>query len=277
MKLTEIYKKWSLPQGSKQASVDMWDSMALSYDKGDFPSIDTDSFLKILKSYCMFDKNSVVLDVGCGTGRYSVALAQHCKQVIGIDLSPGMLEVAREKAESLGIENVEFLCLDWHELDLPDAGYEKAFDLVFARMTPAIQSADTFMKLSQASRGWCAMAKPTKRTDLVSDAVKALIGIDQNRERSDESIPYAFELLWKNGMLPQFEYEKQQWNMLKSLDDAFGTYINRLKISRELSREEEEKAKAYLISIAENGFISEQVDTIISTMYWRVKELEDKK
>ena len=39
-----------------------------------------------------------VLDAGCGTGNYAVALAPMVKQVTGLDLSPGMLSHARAKA-----------------------------------------------------------------------------------------------------------------------------------------------------------------------------------
>jgi SAM-dependent methyltransferase len=38
-----------------------------------------------------------VLDAACGTGRHSVELAQRGHQVIGVDYSPAMLELARKK------------------------------------------------------------------------------------------------------------------------------------------------------------------------------------
>jgi cyclopropane fatty-acyl-phospholipid synthase-like methyltransferase len=41
-----------------------------------------------------------ILDVGCGTGRHSVALAQHGFAVTGIDLSEEMLEKARARARA---------------------------------------------------------------------------------------------------------------------------------------------------------------------------------
>ena len=44
-----------------------------------------------------------ILDVGCGTGRHAVELARRGFVVTGIDLSPGMLEQARAKAEAAGV------------------------------------------------------------------------------------------------------------------------------------------------------------------------------
>jgi SAM-dependent methyltransferase len=45
-----------------------------------------------------------VLDVGCGPGHYTVALAQRgAGFVLGLDFAPGMLELARARAEEAGV------------------------------------------------------------------------------------------------------------------------------------------------------------------------------
>jgi SAM-dependent methyltransferase len=49
-----------------------------------------------------------VLDAGCGTGRVAIELARRGIDVVGVDLDPGMLAVARRKAPHL----------IWHEGDL---------------------------------------------------------------------------------------------------------------------------------------------------------------
>ena len=47
----------------------------------------------------------IVADVGCGTGRHAVRLAARGAQVVALDFSPRMLEIARTKA---GAERVRF-------------------------------------------------------------------------------------------------------------------------------------------------------------------------
>lgn len=56
-----------------------------------------------------------LLDLGTGSGAIALALAKerpHCR-VTAIDVSGSALEVARENAKSLGLQNVEFLQGDW--------------------------------------------------------------------------------------------------------------------------------------------------------------------
>lgn len=60
-----------------------------------------------------------ILDVGCGSGRYCIALAKAgAKRVVGIDISPGMLELASRNAKSAGVaERCDFLLGDFLTTD----------------------------------------------------------------------------------------------------------------------------------------------------------------
>lgn len=63
-----------------------------------------------------------ILDIGCGTGRHSLGLAAENMKVIGIDLSPDMLAIAREKAEK------EKLDIEFIEGDASKVRLAKTFD-----------------------------------------------------------------------------------------------------------------------------------------------------
>ncbi len=52
--------------------------------------------------------DEVVLDLATGTGAIALALAPDADRVIGRDISEGMLEQARKKADDAGLENVAF-------------------------------------------------------------------------------------------------------------------------------------------------------------------------
>lgn len=81
------------------------------------------------------DKASAVLDVGCGPGHWSARLAAHYgigTTVTGLDLAPGMLEVARQRHGTRGhTGSVRWVCGDAAALPFPDASQ----DLVFSNLT----------------------------------------------------------------------------------------------------------------------------------------------
>lgn len=66
---------------------------------------------KIEKAPRLFKKKGYrkVLDLGCGTGKHSIFLAQEGFDVYATDMSSTGVNIAREKAESLGLSNIHFL------------------------------------------------------------------------------------------------------------------------------------------------------------------------
>lgn len=80
---------------------------------------------------------AAVLDAGCGTGRVAIELARRGVEVVGVDLDPTMLAVARSKAPDLS----------WVEADLATLDLGRRFDVVVAAgnvmifLTPGTEAA----------------------------------------------------------------------------------------------------------------------------------------
>lgn len=72
------------------------------------------------------------LDIATGTGFTALAFAPHVAQVIGLDVSSGMLAQARKYAAEQGISNAEFQEGPAEHLPFPD----QSFDLVTCRIAP---------------------------------------------------------------------------------------------------------------------------------------------
>jgi len=114
-----------------------------------------------------------LLDVACGTGVVAVTAARAGAQVTGLDLTPSLLERARENSRIAGVT------IDWHEGDaeaLPfDAG---SFDVVLSQFghmfapRPAVAVAEMLRVLKAGG----VIAFSTWPPELVMGRVFALIG-----------------------------------------------------------------------------------------------------
>ncbi|WP_435098191.1 class I SAM-dependent methyltransferase [Halarchaeum sp. P4] len=81
-----------------------------------------------------------VLEVACGTGRFTVLCAQRGADITGMDISAAMLQEGRAKARSAGVDdNLEFMRGDAARLPFPDDYFDAVFAMRFFHLadTPA--------------------------------------------------------------------------------------------------------------------------------------------
>ena len=65
-----------------------------------------DSLFAQIKS--LIERNSKIIDVGCGTGRFSFSIADNCKSILGIDLSIRNINRANLKLRSMPNSKITF-------------------------------------------------------------------------------------------------------------------------------------------------------------------------
>ena len=100
----------------------IFDKEAKMYD--DWYKTKLGNFVDKVETKCVFDlfkvrKGMKVLDVGCGTGNFSIKLAKMGCEVIGIDISEEMLKVAKDKAKKEGL-NIKFYNMDVYDMKFED-------------------------------------------------------------------------------------------------------------------------------------------------------------
>ncbi|MBN1811331.1 MAG: class I SAM-dependent methyltransferase [Anaerolineae bacterium] len=104
----------------------LWDKQAPGYDRRNLKVYKNTYDLSIQKTRAILSPDQKVLEIGCGTGIISLGIAPFVKSVVATDISPQMIAVAKSKAESLSITNVEFRVHDGYALPYDD----QAFDAV---------------------------------------------------------------------------------------------------------------------------------------------------
>ncbi len=62
-------------------------------------------------------ERNLIAELGCGTGSFTLNMAKRGYDIIGIDMSPDMLDIARKKSMEQGL-NIMYLEQDMRELDL---------------------------------------------------------------------------------------------------------------------------------------------------------------
>lgn len=90
-----------------------------------------------------------ILDVGCGSGFFTILLGKQGHEVLGTDLTPDMIEKSRELAKEEGVD-CKFEIMDAENLDFPD----ETFDVVISRNLTW-----TLPEAGHAYEEWCRVLK----------------------------------------------------------------------------------------------------------------------
>ncbi|XP_073502744.1 uncharacterized protein [Phyllobates terribilis] len=106
-------------------SVNMFKKMtySLKYQKYMIPV--SDEITNMVLSYVKRKTNGrpldMAVDVGCGTGRYTLPLAAHFKKVLGLDISESQINVAKQMTLA---KNVSYMVAPAEKLPLKDASVD---------------------------------------------------------------------------------------------------------------------------------------------------------
>lgn len=90
-------------------------------------------FVDKVETECAFSllslsEGSKIIDVGCGTGNFSIKLAKKHYDVVGIDISKTMLDIARKKVECQSLD-IEFINMDAYHLEFEDESFDGAISM----------------------------------------------------------------------------------------------------------------------------------------------------
>ncbi|PSM53005.1 SAM-dependent methyltransferase [Campylobacter blaseri] len=230
-----------------------WDKKSKTYNKfsgnlNDFQK----KFFKVLDEFGVDFKGKTMIDIGCGTGAYTLYLARLCKNILGIDSSIKMLEELEKSAKEFNITNVKTKNFSFDEFESSDK-----FDIAFLTMSPALQTKEHFQKFIDLGelKIYLNWYKPRHSTLLEPFFKKYGKNSLTNRTSMLKSyleiskIPYKSEILTEM-RIQNRSYEEAVENVLWHLD------INNLNFN-------EDEVKDEIKAMLEGGFIK---DTINSKM-----------
>ncbi|MEM9954837.1 MAG: class I SAM-dependent methyltransferase [Chloroflexota bacterium] len=94
--------------------IDFWHNYAEGYDTQNEQHPESyQETLNLIQSHLRCD--DTVLDVGAGSGRFTLPIASYVQSVTALDLSPHMLELLQNKAKANDIKNIYTVQCNWED------------------------------------------------------------------------------------------------------------------------------------------------------------------
>jgi 2-polyprenyl-3-methyl-5-hydroxy-6-metoxy-1,4-benzoquinol methylase len=100
---------------------EFWREMASKYD--DRPTLYDYSKEVFNLIDELIDEGKTLIEIGVGTGKFTIPLSKKCKGIIAIDFSKDMLNVIEGKTKDLNINNISTLQGKWEEIEIDKSDY----------------------------------------------------------------------------------------------------------------------------------------------------------
>ena len=116
------------PETQPSSSARMYDSRAPTYDDSWHPA-----FARLIASHAALQPGQSILDLACGTGLVTIPAAHAVGptgHVVGVDISAGMLDIAREKVRDEKLTNVQLFQHDITRVDELEGLRGRKFDAI---------------------------------------------------------------------------------------------------------------------------------------------------
>jgi len=156
-----------------------------------------------------------VLEIACGTGRFTVMMAERGADIVGMDISRAMLEQGREKARAAGVaDRLDFMRGDAARLPFPDDHFDAVFAMRFfhladtpasflsemARVSKEIVFFDTFNRFSTRSLyNWLLPMGSRLYAGMEVESLLSKADLELATEEHDFVLPYGFYRQIPNG------------------------------------------------------------------------------
>lgn len=149
--------------------------------------------------------HSSVIDIGSGSGRYTIPLAKIAQEVTALDLSESMLQFLQQEVESLGIDNVKTVHAPWGK----EASKNK-YSVAFSAMCSGIKSIKALEAMSEAATEYGVIVRYIKKSDDILEKYAKVTGNNEffksDARSNRETVQAFFNILWMLGYEPKIHY-----------------------------------------------------------------------
>jgi 2-polyprenyl-3-methyl-5-hydroxy-6-metoxy-1,4-benzoquinol methylase len=246
-----------------RTSADFWDRRARGYHRSTKDTVIHDPFY--LRLCQIITPQNTVLDVGAGTGRFTLALAPHVKHITAVEPNASMLNYLRQDARERGLTNISLVQTTWQ-----DAPGDLQADTVICNhvLYPIMDIVPFLTKLQAAARNTCYIYMRATHIDaLTADIWRHFHGEERCFPPGYIS---ALDVLYEMGIYANVEIVKIQSSLrFPSLDVAVEELVEQLILPNDEKTRDELRNLLRDWLVEHDGILVPPIkETVCAIMWW---------
>ncbi len=247
--------------GKKTAtqSVNSWNKRAEKYiakTGGADGNKRVDKVMDWLAEQGVIISGSSVLDIGAGPGAFTIRFAREANQVISLEPTEKMSSYLKDEVKKRKLDNVKVIQSTWEEVDIDKEGFRDQFDLVFASMSPGLNSLETIEKALACSRKYLFISKHAGKrySDLLAGLWPVLFNESLPAWRN-EAI-YIANMLYNDNYEFDFSIWEDRYEHELSTAETAENLLEELKIFGKEPPFDQDKIDQFVQGKAKNGLVT---------------------
>lgn len=234
--------------------------------------------MKRIRLHGYMERHMTALDIGSGTGIFTLPFAASYAEVTALDISGAMQNIIRKKAAAASLTNIRYLSYNWNEVDLRRAGLERKFDLVLSSLNPrGICSRETLLKMNRASRRGCCLLAFTggSRNNHSGDLQRIILGHPLTSAGGNDII-MPFELVYHLGGQPELTYSQICWDRSMQPETAVDFICDQYWRFAEITPKIRGRVENYVAKEVEvDGLYHERAMVPVGIMVWDARRVRE--
>ncbi len=211
--------------------------------------------------------SSTVLDIGAGTGAFTLPFAANCKRVTALDMCQSALDTLQTRCRKNGLANVETVRGMWETFPLIDK-----YDLTFASMCSAICDKQEIINMESITNEYCCLITIARGSHSLHRMGLRKRLLDAPLAGLSSDVIYIYNMLYAMGRFPNIKYYRECSHLRMTVDDAYEFYRIYFKIFGLCGEKSDNIIRDYINEYATGGFLYDETQLNSALLYWNPRE-----